>query len=127
MSENRRRNPSKTATAKALEPPWAPERAFLRRFPAGTQIAVRTTTHFSGVRHVCIAQGQDRRSVRRARLRQEPGQEREGAQEGLHQAALARRGGRWLRVRRRQDRAAAGGGRGAPGAWPDRLRGQLVG
>ena len=71
--------------------------------------------------------GQTSRGVRRARLRQEPGQVGEGAQERLHQAARAGRGRRGLRLRRRQDRAAADHRCRAPGARTDRLRGQLLG
>jgi hypothetical protein len=51
----------------------------------------------------------------------------EGTQEGLHQAAHTRRRGRRLRLRRRQDRAAAHRRRGPPGARPDRLRRQQLG
>ena len=85
------------------------------------------SSHRSGGPHVRIVEGKDRRGLRRARLRQEPGQEREGTQEGLHQAAHAGGCCGWLRFRRREDRAAADRRRGAPRARADRLRGQRLG
>jgi hypothetical protein len=54
-------------------------------------LRISRCTNLRGTRHVRIAESQDCRSVRRTGLRQEPGQEREGTQEGLHQAARPRR------------------------------------
>ena len=62
-----------------------------------------------------------------AGLRQEPGQGRQRAQEGLLEAADAGRGGRRLRLRRRQDRASAGDRRGASHPRAARLRRQFLG
>ena len=77
-----------------------------------------------GERHAAPAhQG----GVRRAGVPDQPGEIGGGAQQGLFQALDARRRCRRLRLRRRQDRAAAGDRRRAPRARLARLRRQFLG